>query len=417
MRELLLEIWTSVRRNKLRTFLTGFSVAWGIFMLVILLGSGNGLKNGVTSNFGTYATNSIRISGGWTSKAYAGYNKWRSIDLKNNDLKILATEYPEVEDVAASAWYRGSTASYLDRFADISLRGSLPKLAGMTGINVIKGRFINETDIQTYRKVIVIDEALERILFKGEESLGKTIKIHNNNYSVAGVYRGDAQQRNSMGYIPLTTGQLIFKANDPVVDNAIIIVNGLNTDKEMEDFEKRLRTRLAAEHHFDPEDESALWINNTMEQVKSMMIVFGGINLFVWIIGLGTLFAGIVGVSNIMLVTVSERTSEFGIRKALGAKPTSIIRLILAESVMITAAFGYIGMVLGVAVMEVVNYVITQAPPSADRTPTIFLNPTLNLSVAVSATIVLVVAGLIAGYVPAYRAAQLKTIDALRYNK
>ena len=418
MRELLLEIWTSVRRNKLRTFLTGFSVAWGIFMLVILLGSGNGLKNGVLSNFGNYATNSITISGGWTSKAYAGYNKWRSIDLKNRDLEILVNEFPEVDDVAAKAWYRGSTATYLDRFADISLRGSLPKIQQIEGVEIVKGRFINQADIHNYRKVIVIDEALERILFRGDDPLGKPVKIHNNIYRVAGVYRGDAQQRNSMGYIPLTTGQLIFKANDPVVDNAIITVHGLDTDAQMEAFEQRIRKRLAAEHHYDPEDQSALWIRNTMEQYKSMMIVFGGINLFVWIIGLGTLLAGIVGVSNIMLVTVTERTSEFGIRKALGAKPVSIIRLILTESVMITAMFGYIGMVLGVAVMEAVNYVINQTPAQTGNFGgSIFLNPTLDLGVAVSATVVLVIAGLIAGYVPAYRAAQLKTIDALRYNK
>lgn len=281
MRELLLEIWTSVRRNKLRTFLTGFSVAWGIFMLVILLGSGNGLKNGVLSNFGNYATNSITISGGWTSKAYAGYNKWRSIDLKNRDLEILVNEFPEVDDVAAKAWYRGSTATYLDRFADISLRGSLPKIQQIEGVEIVKGRFINQADIHNYRKVIVIDEALERILFRGDDPLGKPVKIHNNIYRVAGVYRGDAQQRNSMGYIPLTTGQLIFKANDPVVDNAIITVHGLDTDAQMEAFEQRIRKRLAAEHHYDPEDQSALWIRNTMEQYKSMMIVFGGINLFV----------------------------------------------------------------------------------------------------------------------------------------
>ena len=301
---------------------------------------------------------------------------------------------------------------------DISLRGVLPKIQQIEGVEIVKGRFINQADIHNYRKVIVIDEALERILFRGDDPLGKPVKIHNNIYRVAGVYRGDAQQRNSMGYIPLTTGQLIFKANDPVVDNAIITVHGLDTDAQMEAFEQRIRKRLAAEHHYDPEDQSALWIRNTMEQYKSMMIVFGGINLFVWIIGLGTLLAGIVGVSNIMLVTVTERTSEFGIRKALGAKPVSIIRLILTESVMITAMFGYIGMVLGVAVMEAVNYVINQTPAQTGNFGgSIFLNPTLDLGVAVSATVVLVIAGLIAGYVPAYRAAQLKTIDALRYNK
>lgn len=417
MRELLLEIWTSVRRNKLRTALTGFSVAWGIFMLVILLGSGTGLKNGVVSNFGSYAKNTIRVSGGWTSKAYAGYNRWRRVQLKNRDLEILTNEFSEVEQVAASAWYSGSTASYKERFADISLRGSLPQLQQIEGIEIVRGRFVNEADIRSYRKVIVIDQALVNLLFPGEDPLGKQVKIGSFSYAVAGVYKGDAQQRNSSGYIPLTTGQLIYKANDPTVDDAVFTVEGLGTEEKMQAFEKRLRKRLAAEHRFDPEDESAVWINNMLEMFRNMMMVFGGINAFIWIIGLGTLLAGIVGVSNIMLVTVSERTAEFGIRKALGARPRSIITLILTESVLITATFGYIGMVLGVAVMEAVNYFLKQMPPGADYTPTIFLNPTLNLSVAVSATVVLVVAGLVAGYVPAYRAAQLKTIDALRYNK
>ncbi len=417
MRELLLEIAASIRRNKLRTFLTGFSVAWGIFMLVILLGSGNGLKNGVTSNFDNYATNSISIEGGFTSKAYAGYGKWRSIDLKNNDIDIIAREFPEVDDVAAKAWFRGSTATYGDQYAEISLRGSLPKLEAIEGINVIKGRFINNTDNRDYRKAVVIDEALEKILFKGADPLGKRIKIRNNNFAVVGVYRGDAQQRNSLGYIPLTTGQLIFNANNQIADNIKITVHGLDTDEQMEAFEERIRNRMAAEHHFDPKDESTLWISNMLEMYKNMMMIFGGINLFVWIIGLGTLLAGVVGVSNIMLVTVTERTAEFGIRKALGAKPSSIIRLILTESVLITALFGYLGMVLGVAVMEVVNYQLNQMPAGGEHTPSIFLNPTLDLGVAVSATVVLVLAGLVAGYVPAYRAAQLKTIDALRYNK
>ena len=419
MRELLLEIWTSVRRNKLRTFLTGFSVAWGIFMLVILLGSGNGLKNGVTANFDDYATNSIDLYGGWTSKPWMGYEKGRRIRMRNSDLEILRREFPEIEEVAANSWLSGHKATYGKEFTQVWLRGSLPKVQQIEGIKLSAGRFINEDDVKNYRKTIVIDEPMRRLLFKGGDPLGKQVKVGKSIYTVVGVEKGDAQRNNSSCYIPLTTGQLIYKGNDPIVNNAILTLRGIDTDEQMEDFENRLIRRLSVEHHFAPDDRSAIWIQNTMEQYKSMMVVFGGINLFVWIIGLGTLLAGIVGVSNIMLVTVTERTAEFGIRKALGAKPASIIRLILAESVMITAAFGYMGMVLGVAVMEAVNHLLNQTPVEQTEhgMNSVFLDPTLDLGVAVSATLVLVAAGLIAGYIPAYRAAQLKTIDALRYNK
>ncbi|WP_418981899.1 ABC transporter permease [Alistipes sp.] len=420
MRELLLEIWTSVRRNKLRTALTGFSVAWGIFMLVILLGSGNGLKNGVLYNFDDYATNSMDLFGERTSKPWMGYQKGRQITLRNNDLEILRREFPEIEDIAANTWFDGTkTVTYGKEFTKAWLRGTLPKVQRMEGIKLSAGRFINQADIEQNRKTIVIDEPMRRVLFKGGDPLGRQVNVGSSTYTVIGVQKGDAQRNSSSCFIPLTTGQLIYMANEPVVDNAILTVNGIDSDQALKDFEKRIIRRLSVEHHFAPDDESAIWISSTLEQFKNFMVVFTGINLFVWIIGLGTLLAGIVGVSNIMLVTVTERTAEFGIRKALGAKPSSIIRLILTESVLITAAFGYIGMVLGVAVMEAVNYVLEKAPanPSQHGLETIFLDPTLDLGVAVSATVVLVLAGLVAGYVPAYRAAQLKTIDALRYNK
>lgn len=416
MRELFLEIWTSVRRNKLRTALTGFSVAWGIFMLVILLGSGNGLKNGVNSNFGNYATNSLDLFGGRTSKPYAGYEKNRRIKLRANDMEILKRDFPEVDEVTAQSWFNSQRATCGNEFTSVRINGMTPAVARLEGIKIAEGRFINDNDLRNYRKVIVIDPMMNKLFFKGTSALGKQVKIGTAKFTVIGVEEGDAEYNSSECSIPLTTAQLLYKQNNPEVSNIMVTVKGIKTTDELEAFEKRLRRRLAIEHQFDPEDESAIWIDNTMERFKAFQMVFWGINLFVWIIGLGTLLAGVVGVSNIMLVTVSERTAEFGIRKALGAKPASIIRLILTESICITAAFGYIGMVLGIAVMEGVNYILTQTP-AGGRGPTIFLDPTLDLRVVTSATVVLVVAGLIAGYIPAYRAAQLKTIDALRYNK
>ncbi len=418
MRELLLEIWTSVRRNKLRTFLTGFSVAWGIFMLVILLGSGNGLKNGVLSNFRGYATNSIDLYGGWTSKPWLGYRKGRRIRMKNDDMEIIRREFPEVENLSAQKWLSDQTATYGGEFTKTWLHGAHPEVQQMEGIELSAGRYINDEDLLRYRKSIVIDEPMRRVLFKGQDPLGKRIKVGNSIFTVVGVQKGDAQRNSSSCTIPLTTAQLLYDANNPEVNNIMMTLRNIETDDELKGLEKRLLRRLSAEHRFAPDDESAIWINNTMERYKNIMVVFTGINLFVWIIGLGTLLAGIVGVSNIMLVTITERTSEFGIRKALGARPSSIIRLILTESVAITAAFGYIGLVLGVATMEFVDHLLGQAPESSGPGPgSIFLDPTIDLGIALSATAVLIVAGLVAGYVPARRAARLKTIDALRYNK
>ena len=241
MRELLTEIWTSVRRNKLRTILTGFSVAWGIFMLVILLGSGNGLKNGVMANFGDYAINSIDLYGGRTSKPFAGYEKGRRIRMRNSDLDMLTGEFPEIREIAANMWLSQKTASYGNRFMKTGLRACLPKVARIEGIKLASGRFINEMDIERRRKVIVIDEAMQRVLFDGRNPLGKKLRLGDtlatSVFTVVGVEKGDADRPTAYCYMPLTTGQLIYKQNDPEVNNALFTIEGIDTDAEMQEFE------------------------------------------------------------------------------------------------------------------------------------------------------------------------------------
>ena len=266
MRELFLEIWTSVRRNKLRTALTGFSVAWGIFMLVILLGSGNGLKNGVNDNFGDYATNSLDLYGGRTSKPYAGYQKNRRIQLRVNDIKILEREFPEIDEVVAQDWYSSKRATYGNEFTTVWISGMMPATARMEGIKLSAGRFIDDNDLRYYRKVVVIDEMMNRLFFKGESPLGKQVKIGSSQFTVIGVKEGDAERNNSSCCIPLTPAQLLYEQNNPEVSNIMLTVKDMKTTEDLEAFEKRLRRRLAVEHQFDPEDESAIWVDNTMER-------------------------------------------------------------------------------------------------------------------------------------------------------
>ena len=415
MREQFQEIFATIKRNKLRTFLTGFSVAWGIFMLIILLGSGNGLKHGITDNFSDGALNTITLYGGYASMPYQGFQNGRRIRLNERDMEILKTTFPnQIKDITALAYHGNSQMAYGKEYYSTNLYGVTSEFAPIDGIILTSGRFINETDVKERRKVVVLDKLATTTLFKDEDPVGKTVLIDKMGYTVVGTYKSNEYFQSSNVYVPLTTMFLIYMGDKREVNNIAFTVEGIETTEQSDAFKEKIRARLGAAHSFNPEDRQAMWINDRMENYKDTMLIFRGITIFIWIIGIGTLIAG---VSNIMLVTVRERTFEFGIRKAMGAKPVSLIKLVLLESILITGTFGYIGMIGGVGIMEIVNLFVERAAAASPDDFQMFKNPTLDLSTMLSATLVLVIAGMIAGYVPARRAAQIKTFDAMRHNK
>lgn len=420
MRELLSEIFESLRQNKLRTSLTGFSVAWGIFMLVVLLGAGNGLKNGLMSNFGSQMINSGSIFGGYTTVGYGGFNRYREVFMRNEDLDVIMSEFGDyVKDISALDWYNSATARYENMTITSGMRGVTPEIGPMLGEEILYGRYINSIDMKLRRKTAVVDENIVKVLFKGENPVGKTLMAGDIPFKIVGVLKTEQYSTWPNILIPLSTGQLIYSKGDEKLSRATFVFQDSVTEKDVPVFEQALRTRMSKKYGFSPDDMSVFYIWNNMESYKSVMTVFRALTIFIWMIGIGTLMAGIVGVANIMLVTVRERTFEIGIRKALGASPRSVVGMIIAEAVVITALFGYIGMCAGVGVMEGVNsYLVASAvngdPGDIFSSISFFKDPTLDISIVVSATAVLMAAGVIAGYIPARRAARVKTIDALR---
>jgi len=407
------EILNTIRKNKLRTFLTGFSIAWGIFMLMILLGSGNGLKNGVTENFASESKNVISLWPGRTSIATEGLQKGRRIRFDDQDVNMLENQFDNISTISPAVW-KYARLSYKNDHVSYELNGVMPYYNILQSISIGKGqgRFINEIDQQEKRKVIVLEKSIVETLFKHENPIGKYVNADNIPFQVIGVYERSNPWRNAETYIPFSTAQMLY--NLPNYYELSFEAKGLNTLEENMEYEKQLRSRFARLHSYDPKDNRALWIWNRMEQYLETMQIFGGINLFIWIIGIGTLIAGIVGVSNIMLISVKERTREFGIRKAIGATPFSILRLVVMESILITTLFGYIGLVGGVAVTETINYFMQQNAAGSGGM-VIFKNPTVDMGIAVSATVVLIIFGVLAGYFPARKAVKIKPIEALRF--
>ncbi len=437
--ELLNEIWQTARRNKLRTTLTGFAVAWGIFMLIVLLGAGNGLINANLKQSNRFLSSSMVVFGGWTSKPYQGLKEGRDIRLHKTDMEITEKEFAENVDEVGAQYNTSAVISLGQQYLSSSISGVYPNHTKINKVELLHGRFINDIDIRESRKVLVLSNkqakelappsAPEGATTPGLQSneapsgavggasgalVGRFVNVGSLAFKVVGIYK---EQENGRGEIFSSYSAIkrIFGANTDDAGRIEFTFHGLNTEKANEDFEKDYRRRLNAEHQAHPEDEDAVWLWNRFTQNLQMEQGIGIIRTALWIVGLFTLLSGIVGVSNIMLITVKERTHEFGIRKAIGAKPWSILRLIIVESVIITTIFGYIGMLLGIFANEYMDATIGHETIDTGLfKATMFLDPTVGLDVCIEATMVMIIAGTIAGLIPAFKASRILPIEALR---
>ncbi len=386
-------------------------------MIIFLLGAGNGLINAQMQQSNRFMDNSMMVGGGMTTKAYDGLKEGREIQLNDKDIDVTSNEYPNiVDDVGATIQQQGNTVNLGENYVSTQMQGVYPNEIRINKKEMLHGRFINDIDLKERRKVIVMGSDDAKELWGGniKDFIGKHVNVGKMAFMVVGIYKSDKSGRNTSIYTPFTTFRTIYNKGDKT-DRIVFSFHGLPTEKANEEFEKNYLARLNGNHRAAPDDEGAIWIWNRFTQSMQMNTGIGIIQTALWIIGLFTLLSGIVGVSNIMLITVKERTREFGIRKAIGATPWSILKLIIIESVIITTFFGYVGMLLGVAANEYMDATIGHTTVNSGVfEATMFLNPTVGIDVCIEATLVMIIAGTIAGLIPARKAAKIRPIEALR---
>ena len=416
MHDIITEIWQTARRNKLRTTLTGFAVAWGIFMIIVLLGAGNGIINANMDMMGNYLTNSMEAYGGTTSKAYKGLSEGRYIQLNKRDLEATESEFKNHIDEVGACYYVSSTVTNGENYMSMQIAGVYPIHTKINKHDLVCGRFVNDIDQKEKRKVIVLDDKQAKELEPKDYKtlLGKNVKVGNISFKVVGIYKNPGNGGGT-AYSAYSTIKNIYGANSSSLGNIEFTFHGLTTEEANEAFEKTYHRRLNANHQVHPEDDRAIWVWNAYRENMQMEKGISIIHTALWIVGLFTLLSGIVGVSNIMLITVKERTHEFGIRKAIGAKPWSILKLIIVESVVITTFFGYVGMLMGIFANEYMDATLGHAVTDLGVIKiTFFKDPTVGLDVCFEATMVMIIAGTIAGLIPALKASKIRPIEALR---
>ncbi len=399
------EIFDTISKNKLRTFLTAFSVAWGIFILIILLGSGRGLRNGAEYQFMSDAINSIWINGGTTGLPYKGLQPGREIELTNEDYTMIRDHINGIDKITGTAQGRQQRVlTYGKEHAGFLVRSCYADHNYLENAKMVSGRFINNVDVAQCRKVCAIGIPVRDALFKKEDPIGKFISADGISYKVVGVFYDQGRGDLDRIYIPVSTAQKAYNGQNKL--GVIWFSTGDATLQQSNRMVEEIKTMMALKHNFDPNDEKAINVRNNTEDYIRIMGMLDGIKWFVAIIGVGTLFAGIIGVSNIMMIVVKERTKEIGIRKALGATPGSLISLVVQESIFITSLAGFTGLFSGVLLLAAAQKFM---PPSD-----FFRNPEVNINIALYATLLLVIAGALAGFFPALRAARIEPVEALR---
>ncbi|TXK75733.1 ABC transporter permease [Mesonia sp. K4-1] len=404
------EIFETISKNKLRTFLTGLSVLSGIFILVILLGVSQGMQNGISSQFQDDAANVIFVWTGVTSVEYKGMNPGRVIQLRNKDYDHITKLHKDELEYKSSV-YRiwGGMVTYKKESGSYRVEGIYPDYQFLENQTLIKGRHINTLDIDNSTKSVVIGKKVNDDLFKDQDAIGKYVKVSGVNFKVIGVYSDPGGEREeSRVFVPISTAQKVFSGANRVNFLSFSLPMEDNFEKATAasvDFSDKIEKQLKETHDVAPQDESAISVNNSLENAKRFYDLMGMIKMFFWFVGIATILAGVIGVSNIMLIIVKERTKEIGIRKALGAQPLSIVTMILHESIFVTAIAGFLGLFLGLVLLEFVGPMVETE---------FIANPSVNFQIAITTVIILIVAGAFAGFFPAWRAARIKPIIALR---
>lgn len=410
--DMIKEIWDSLSRNKFRTAMTGFAIAWGIFILVVLLGASSGLENGIKEAYGSQVDNTLEVWAGWTSMPYNGLKLERSLSFTDQEAELVRN-LPEVARYSSSA-SKWRFVTYNSNYTNTEIKGIESDWQYIMRRTVVRGRFINALDLRGHAKVAVVnDRLIDEINNGNSDIVGQFIKIGNINFKIVGVSKSESQWESATAYIPLTTHQTIYSPNRHFDHMAIQLRNDANGNPPT-GMDKRMRTLLSPSMQFHPDDQRAIGVWDKEESYRQQQGVMSAIQLFILIIGICTLISGAVGVSNIMLVSVRERTKEFGIRKAIGAGPKTIIGSVVGESLLITGLFGCIGMLIGSGVVKLINMLL---PANAEGFARVFRNPTVDMPTVLTATAILIIIGVIAGFIPARNAVKIKPIEAMNADK